>query len=135
MQDFRFIETPSHGYLQVPKSFIKENIPEFVNQITPFSGQDIENVYLEEDQDATTFLTLLEQKELEHNIVLTLLDDFKITHNYDPKTFDIQFSVGETFYSGKKRYMVIKKEEVITVEAETGDQHILSIENPFKYLD
>ena len=49
---YTFIETPSHGWLQVPK---KEVVP-VISKISGYSYLDADHIYLEEDSDAQTFI-------------------------------------------------------------------------------
>ena len=51
---YRFIEDPGHGWLEVPRSELREL--GILGSISPYSFQAGEMVYLEEDCDAPRFL-------------------------------------------------------------------------------
>ncbi len=53
-----FHSDPSHGWLEVPKYLLPEEI---VAQITPYSYQDGLSYYLEEDKDYMTAATYLKE--------------------------------------------------------------------------
>ena len=50
---FRFISDPGHGWLEVPRSLLSEL--GILEEITTYSYQKKELVYLEEDCDASRF--------------------------------------------------------------------------------
>jgi hypothetical protein len=53
-KSYTFHNDPGHGWLEVPKSDLEQiGVTE---QITPFSYQDEQNAYLEEDLDADVFI-------------------------------------------------------------------------------
>ena len=53
MSKFVFHSDPGHGWLQVPKELVKKL--GFRKAISPYSYQDKEYLYLEEDCDASLF--------------------------------------------------------------------------------
>lgn len=64
---FNFFSDPSHGWLKVPRTLlIKLGI---TNQITQYSYQKKEFVYLEEDQDLTLFLQTMKKSNLNFQIL------------------------------------------------------------------
>ncbi len=56
--DFVWHTSPSHGWLSVPRKLLNEL--NLLSQITPYSFQNGNRVYLEEDVDAQTFITAFE---------------------------------------------------------------------------
>lgn len=64
---FNFYSDPSHGWLKVPKSLlVKLGIS---SQITQYSYQKQEFVYLEEDQDLTLFIKTMKKSNLNFKIL------------------------------------------------------------------
>ena len=64
---FNFFSDPSHGWLKVPRTLlIKLGI---TNQITQYSYQKKEFVYLEEDQDLSLFLQTMKKSNLNFQIL------------------------------------------------------------------
>ena len=59
-QTFTFHEDPGHGWLRVPRKLLVELGIE--KQITPYSFQQGESVYLEEDCDAGTFIEAMKKR-------------------------------------------------------------------------
>lgn len=53
MQTFNFYSDPGHGWLAVPRSLLAELGIE--DEITPYSYQRLDEVFLEEDCDLSTF--------------------------------------------------------------------------------
>ena len=58
MRTYKVHEDAGHGWLEVPKKEIRST----PIRISPYSYQDANNVYLEEDCDKWTFLSYLESK-------------------------------------------------------------------------
>lgn len=80
-----FFEDPSHGYYKVPKKLLIEL--GIADDITNFSKRSGDNVFLEEDQDATTFFNALKKKGLQapHDDIKTRSFD---TPNENPASKD-----------------------------------------------
>jgi hypothetical protein len=53
MQTFTFYSDPGHGWLAVPRNLLHEL--GIADEISPYSYQRMETVFLEEDCDLTTF--------------------------------------------------------------------------------
>ena len=60
VNQYRFIEDPGHGWLEVPRAVLKFFGIE--DQITGFSYQSGNLVYLEEDMDLSTFMRAFREK-------------------------------------------------------------------------
>ena len=54
---FNFYADPSHGWLKVPMSLLREL--GIANQITPYSYRRGNDAYLEEDCDVATFIKVM----------------------------------------------------------------------------
>jgi hypothetical protein len=54
MQTFTFYADPGHGWLAVPRALLHEL--GIADDITPYSYQRLDHVYLEEDCDFSTFV-------------------------------------------------------------------------------
>jgi len=58
---FNFYSDPSHGWLAVKRNYLKQlNI---LNEITRYSYEKGQTVYLEEDKDMALFLSALEKNK------------------------------------------------------------------------
>ena len=90
----KFIETPGHGYLVVPKSTFRR-VKADPHKVSSYSGHNLRNLYLEEDSDASYFIRHLKDSGIEFTIESTYRDSFNITHNYNPLMFDFQFNNGD----------------------------------------
>jgi len=78
-----FIDTPSHGYLRVPKHIFKQSGMNSTD-ISRYSGMDSTNLYLEEDCDASAFLNYLETEGIEFDIISIHRDRSSVpSHNYN----------------------------------------------------
>ena len=53
MQTFTFYHDPGHGWLAVPRALLHDL--GIADEITPYSYQRLDHVYLEEDCDLSTF--------------------------------------------------------------------------------
>ena len=53
MQTFTFYSDPGHGWLAVPRALLRDL--GIADEITPYSYQRLDHVYLEEDCDLRTF--------------------------------------------------------------------------------
>ena len=53
MQTFTFYSDPGHGWLAVPRALLHDL--GIADEITPYSYQRLDHVYLEEDCDLSTF--------------------------------------------------------------------------------
>jgi|DEB0MinimDraft_6_1074348.scaffolds.fasta_scaffold07760_7 hypothetical protein len=59
---FEYISDPSHGWIKVTKSYLSELFgPYWRKFFTCFSYERLSYVYLEEDQDAATFVKKLKE--------------------------------------------------------------------------
>jgi len=57
---------PGHGWLKVPKRVLAEL--DYLKEVSSYSYERNNHVYLEEDKDATGFLKLLESKNIKYKI-------------------------------------------------------------------
>lgn len=80
--EFDFIRTEGHGYLKVSHDLIRR-ICHHAGEISKYSGMDNEYVYLEEDSDATMFLSFAQTKGYTWKIWDCYDPTFRTTHNYD----------------------------------------------------
>ena len=62
MIKLKYYTDPGHGWVAVKRKMLIEN--GVLNRITPFSYQKGDTVYLEEDCDASTLITVLATKGL-----------------------------------------------------------------------
>lgn len=133
-----FYNTPGHGYLKVPKKFIKKHLPEIIEKISEYSGQDLEHVYLEEDLDYSIFLRAIEAKSIQINISSEHIDDFSIKHNYKAETFHFTFETGEKFKCDGDEHTVYtvtsRKNGKILVCDDRGKKFNIPKSNPFEYV-
>jgi hypothetical protein len=93
MKTFKHLDTGGHGYLSVAKKDI-EKYGISPNEFTGYSGHTLTRMYLEEDQDATTFLNILQNKGIEYRIEGSYVKSV-ISHNYNPELFDWTPQVGD----------------------------------------
>jgi hypothetical protein len=92
------IDNGGHGYYSVSKELIQKlNLK---NEISGFSGMDKNRVYLEEDCDATKFFNKLRESAIEYEIKSSYNLNFRKSHNYDVKFFDIKVGDELTLHDG-----------------------------------
>ncbi len=92
------IDNGGHGYYSVSKELIKEL--NFQNEISGFSGMDKNRVYLEEDCDANKFFKKLDELGLKYEIKESYNLNFRKSHNYDVKFFDVKIGDELTLHDG-----------------------------------
>lgn len=81
---FEFIDTPSHGYLKVHKNYFVSCGFDVTN-VSKYSGQDKNYVYLEEDCDAGKFVNFVKDQGTEVEFKETHRNRNNVpSHNYDP---------------------------------------------------
>lgn len=79
----RFIQDPSHGYLEIPMEIInKYNI---YNKISRFSFKTEQFAYLEEDCDAPLFFKIIEENNHTNNFEIV---EKHINHPAPCRNFD-----------------------------------------------
>ena len=124
------INNGSHGYLSVSKKdFIKVCEP---SDITTFSGHDFTRIYLEEDQDADTFLKKAEEKGYEVKVKMGYNLTFAKHHNYNPELFDYKPELNDIINS-KYKVIEILKNKLVVIDG-LKRQYKISLYNPFKYI-
>lgn len=67
MKKFKFYPDAGHGWLAVKRQLLIDL--GIINKITGYSYQRGKTVYLEEDQDADTFIDMLKQHGIDYEIV------------------------------------------------------------------
>lgn len=82
---FTFIDTPSHGYLKVPKKKFLE-LGADKNKISKYSGMSKTLLYLEEDVDFVYFYNFLKnEKGIEMGLNEVHRERSSVpSHNYNP---------------------------------------------------
>jgi hypothetical protein len=69
MQTFTFYADPGHGWLEVPRDLLRElNI---ADEVSPYSYQRMDKVFLEEDCDLATFTRAMGAAGREFKVVET----------------------------------------------------------------
>jgi len=124
------IDTGTTSYLSISKKdFLKVCDP---HDITEHSGHDLKKVYLEEDQDATTFLKKAEEKGFEIQVKTSYKREFIKKKNYDPNLFGYHPEIDDII---NKKYKIkeIQKNIVILVNG-LGKVFKLSLKNPFQVI-
>lgn len=128
------IDTGGHGYYSVSKKDIK--LLGIENEISGFSGQSLNRVYLEEDCDGTLLYEKAKQfgYELKRKSGYNL--KFGITHNYNPALFGWVPKLFETIIVGEKTEYTIYSitNSAIFVKNDNGNKYKIPKSNPFKYI-
>jgi len=127
------IDTGGHGYLSVAKSdFLLVCTPD---QISGYSGHNLNRVYLEEDEDATTFMNAAEAKGIEVATKSSYNLKFNIHHGYKPELFNWKPIVGEKvkLHDGGF-YTIIEVNDKKMIIAAYGKRYGISLSNPFQYI-
>lgn len=84
METYTFHSDAGHGWMQVKRQELWDM--GIADQITPYSYQYLDNVYLEEDGDAGTFLRALKAKGTEFTIREINDGDYSTIRNFDSFT-------------------------------------------------
>ncbi|MDD5094565.1 MAG: hypothetical protein PHV74_09330 [Dehalococcoidia bacterium] len=74
--DLKWLNDPGHGWLEVPRSVVNEL--GISKQITSFSYQQGDQIYLEEDCDASLFLDTCEKRGIKITTWETHHDDDRV---------------------------------------------------------
>jgi hypothetical protein len=130
----KFIETPGHGYLVVPKSTFRR-VKADPNRVSSYSGHDLRNLYLEEDSDASYFIRHLKDSGIEFTIESTYRNSFNITHNYNPLMFDFQFNQNtKVRLNGGVEAVIVSNGNKTFLQTKTS-LYRLPKSNPFSYVN
>lgn len=115
-QSFYLYSDPGHGWLRVPKSLLSElGIAE---KITAYSYQRGGFAYLEEDQDLTTFCSVMKARGVEVRFRNHVADRNSRIRGYEPykrpepKVAEPKLTFDEAFHVFHAIYMRIKYDEV-----------------------
>jgi hypothetical protein len=130
----KFIETPGHGYLVVPKSTFRK-VGADSNKVSSYSGHNVLNLYLEEDSDASYFIKHLKDSGIEFTIESTYRNSFNITHNYNPLMFGFQFNHNTKVRLNSGTEAVVVSNGNKTFLQTTTSLYRLPKSNPFSYVN
>jgi hypothetical protein len=134
MKTFTLIDTGGHGYLSVSKADIRKYGFDHT-KISGFSGHDFNRVYLEEDCDATAFLSHLDAIGVKYTVKNGYNLKFRITHNYNAALFNVQPVIGTEIrlHNGVKAKFV-RSDTKVVILTETGKRYRMPKTNPFNYI-
>jgi len=125
------IDTGGHGYLSVSKKdFLLICEPK---DISGYSGHNLTRIFLEEDSDASLFMTKSEQKGFRIIVKDGYNLGFKIHHNYNPDLFNY---IPRLYDIVNKRYNIVSIDKKrILIKNENDTIYKISLTNPFKFID
>jgi len=131
------IDTGGHGYMSVSKKDFTLVMGGKEDQITGFSGMNCTRVYLEEDQDASTFLRQAECSgfQVNDNVESSYNPSFSCRHNYDAEMVYCNFKDGDVviFYNDDEA-TIQNLNGKIYAKTKSGDRYKIPKTNPFKYI-
>ncbi len=127
------IDTGGHGYMSVSKKdFLEVCTP---LQITGYSGHNLTRMYLEEDQDASTFMDAAEQQGYKVEVKSSYNLKFNCTHNYKPNLFAYKPIVGQEIeLSGNGWFKVTEVEEKRILVQGQGKRYQIMLPKLFEYI-
>lgn len=127
-----FYSTPGHGYLRVPKAvFLKcGGNPD---KISGYSGHTTDTLFLEEDSDATYFLDVLKERDIQYEINESYRNSV-VSHNYNPDLFYFRMETGDKVVLNDDRAGVINNVGKNTLIEVGGLRYKLPKSNPFRYI-
>lgn len=80
----QFTSDPGHGWLHVKRAVAKQIMGKKFNQLTFFSYQRGQTIYLEEDQDANLFLECAKEKNIDIEISPKYTERYSQIRSYEP---------------------------------------------------
>lgn len=130
-----YIDTAGHGYYSVSKKDFL--LVCGVHEITGSSGHTFTRMYLEEDQDASTFFNKAKSLGIEVKIKSGYNPKFQITHGYKPELFSYIPEIGDIIDCHGREYFVVDIHEdkaTMIRDIQTGMIYRISGHNPFAFI-
>ncbi len=128
------IDTGGHGYLSVSKKDFL--LVCGIHEITHYSGHTYNRIYLEEDQDASTFMDKAKSLDIKVDVKSGYNLKFKITHNYRPELFNYVPKAGDVITLPDETDYTIDfiKDNGDLIVSNATQRYRIPASNPFEYI-